>query len=295
MKEFVERGSTRRWGRTAVMLLLALIMATSNGWAFAAAAEEDVLAEETVPPLTAETAKEFLDSFFMMSELENEYVGATVAIVRDGETIALRGFGYADKENGIEVDPTDTVFRVASVSKTFVAAAIMQLVEQGIVDLQADIREYIPDLQFDNPFDVPVTVEHLLLHKSGLQVKDPHLHDDILTDSSVYYGIEEYVHEHMPPVVRLPGSAYMYDNFAYLLLGLIVQEASGVPFVEYMENAIFKPLGMTNSSFSPRGPIIEQLANGYDASQQPLDFYVLKPTDMPHGGMFPPLKTSPGL
>ena len=79
---------------------------------------------------------------------------------------------------------TRTVFRIASVSKTFVAVAIMQLAEQGIIDLQADIREYIPDLQFENPFDTPVTVEHLLLHKSGFEVRDPHM-DDYYFDRSL--------------------------------------------------------------------------------------------------------------
>lgn len=281
------------WRKTIVMICFSLVLAMSVGWPYALAESalpdeaeisEDALIHKAEVQLTPESAEAFLDSFFLEPMMESQYVGAVVGIVRDGETIALKGYGYADKENGIEIDPARTVFRIASVSKTFVAVAIMQLAEQGIIDLQADIREYIPDLQFENPFDTPVTVEHLLLHKSGFEVRDPHM-DDYYFDPSLFFDMEEYVHSRMPNVVREPGSAYMYENFGYLLLGLIVQNASGMPFAEYMENEIFAPLGMSNSGFIPEGHLREQMATGYGADQQPVDFYLLKPTVMPHGGM----------
>ena len=124
----------------------------------------------------------------------------------------------------------------------------MQLVEQGKVDLNADFRTYVKGLQFENPFDTPVTVEHLLTHTTGFEIRDPQP-EDIHTNSDKYITMEDYAKQHMPPVVRKPGSAYMYDNFSFLLLGLIVENVSGKPFETYMQEHIFKPLGMNDSSF----------------------------------------------
>jgi CubicO group peptidase (beta-lactamase class C family) len=176
------------------------------------------------------------------------------------------------------------VFRIASVSKTFAAVAVMQLAEQGKIDLRADIREYLPGLEFNNPFDAPVTVADLLTHRSGFEVRDPKS-EDLHADFDRYVAMEDYVRQHMPPVVRKPGTAYMYDNFAYLLLGLIVQNASGEPFEQYMQKHVFEPLGMTASGFELKGPLLERLATGYDAADQPIAPYALVPTIMPHGGM----------
>jgi CubicO group peptidase (beta-lactamase class C family) len=170
------------------------------------------------------------------------------------------------------------------VSKTFTAVAIMQLVEQGKIDLDQDILTYLPDLEITNPYDTPVTVAHLLTHMSGLEVRDPRP-DDIHTDFELFVSIEDYVADLMPPVVREPGTAYMYDNFGYLLLGWIVQEVSGEPYEDYMQTHIFEPLGMENSGFLLEGKLLDQLATGYDAAFQPIDPYVINPTIMPHGGM----------
>ena len=177
-----------------------------------------------------------------------------------------------------------TAFRVASVSKTFTAAAVMQLVEQGKVDLQADFQTYVKGLEFDNPFDRPVTVEHLLTHTTGFEIRDPQ-QEDIHDDFDKTVAMMDYAQQHMPPVVREPGSAYMYDNFSFLLLGLIVENVSGEPFETYMQQHIFKPLGMDNSSFMLNEKFKKQLATGYDATHKPLDLYTISPSPLPQGGM----------
>lgn len=160
----------------------------------------------------------------------------------------------------------------------------MQLVEQGKVDLQADFQTYVKGLEFDNPFDKPVTVENLLTHTTGFEIRDPQ-QEDIHTDFDKYIAMEDYAKQHMPPVVREPGSAYMYDNFSFLLLGMIVENVSGEPFETYMQQHIFKPLGMDNSSFMLDKKFQKQLATGYDAAHNPLDLYTIAPTPMPQGGM----------
>ncbi|WP_339259479.1 serine hydrolase [Paenibacillus sp. FSL R5-0713] len=234
--------------------------------------------------LTGESATAFLDSFFDSAEAKAHYVGASVVVVKDGKVLAEKGYGYADQENKTPIDPKNTAFRVASVSKTFTAAAVMQLAEQGKVDLQANFQTYVKGLEFDNPFDKPVTVENLLTHTTGFEIRDPQ-QEDIHTDFDKYITMEDYAQQHMPPVVREPGSAYMYDNFSFLLLGMIVENVSGEPFESYMQQHIFKPLGMNNSSFMLDEKFQKQLAVGYDAAHNPLDLYTLSPSPMPQGGM----------
>ncbi|MBM6382729.1 MAG: serine hydrolase [Paenibacillus sp.] len=234
--------------------------------------------------LTSESAEAFLDTFFDSAEAKAQYVGASVVVVKDGKVLAEKGYGYADQESKTPVDPKSTAFRVASVSKTFTAAAVMQLVEQGKVDLQADFQTYVKGLEFDNPFDKPVTVENLLTHTTGFEIRDPQ-QEDIHTDFDKTVSMEDYAQQHMPPVVREPGSAYMYDNFSFLLLGMIVENVSGEPFETYMQQHIFKPLGMDNSSFVLNDKFKDQLATAYDAVHNPLDLYTLSPTPMPQGGM----------
>lgn len=234
--------------------------------------------------LTSESAEAFLDTFFDSAEAKAQYIGASVVVVKDGKVLAEKGYGYADQESKTPVDPKSTAFRVASVSKTFTAAAVMQLVEQGKVDLQADFQTYVKGLEFDNPFDKPVTVENLLTHTTGFEIRDPQ-QEDIHADFAKTVSMEDYAQQHMPPVVREPGSAYMYDNFSFLLLGMIVENVSGEPFETYMQQHIFKPLGMDNSSFVLNDKFKDQLATAYDAVHNPLDLYTLSPTPMPQGGM----------
>lgn len=234
--------------------------------------------------LTTESATAFLDSFFDSPEAKAHYVGASVVVVKDGKVLAEKGYGFSDVESKTAIDPKNTAFRVASVSKTFTSAAVMQLVEQGKVDLQADFQTYVKGLEFDNPFDKPVTVENLLTHTTGFEIRDPQ-QEDIHTDFDKYIAMEDYAQQHMPPVVREPGSAYMYDNFSFLLLGMIVENVSGEPFESYMQQHIFKPLGMDNSSFMLDKKFQKQLATGYDAAHNPLDLYTISPTPMPQGGM----------
>lgn len=235
-------------------------------------------------PLTAESAADFLDELFASDQAQSLYKGASISVVQDGRVLALKGYGYADAEEEREVDPARTVFRIASVSKTVTALAIMQLVEQGKIDLHEDIGAYLPGIEVDNRYDAPVTVENLLTHQSGFEVRDPDS-GDLHTDFDRYVAIEDYVKAHMPPVVRESGTSYMYDNFAYLLLGLIVQNVSGEPFERYMENHVLKPLGMANSGFELTQQLRERLAKGYDAADNPIEPYTFSPTIMPHGGM----------
>lgn len=269
------------WTRTvlAAALILSLMASTVQ-----ASASPSVTVPEEAKPLTTENAAAFLKEFFSLKEVKTQLAGAVVIVVKDGKTVIEEGFGYADKASKTAVDPDETVFRMASISKTFTAVAAMQLAEQGKIDLKADFQNYTGPIDFENPFSVPVTVEQLLTHTTGFRIQDPQ-QEDINDDFGTKVSIEDYVLKHMPPVVRKPGTSYMYDNFASLLLGLVVEKASGVPYEDYMEKHVFAPLNMKKTGFLLEGKLKEDLATAYDASGKPLDLYTVTPTVMPHGGM----------
>ncbi|MGO4369875.1 serine hydrolase [Paenibacillus sp. MCAF20] len=271
---------TALWIKSFAAALLILCLMTSTVYGAASETEGNSQTKE----LNAESAVAFLDSFFASETTKPHYTGASVVVVKDGKVIAQKGYGVSDKETGKAVDPASTVFRIASVSKTFTAVAAMQLIEQGKLSLTDDILKVLPNLKLVNPFNTPVTIEQLLTHTTGFEIRDPKP-EDLHFDFNKIVSIEEYVQANLPPVVRKPGSSYMYDNFASLLLGLVVEKASGVPFETYMEQNIFKPLGMNNSGFKLEGKLKEQLAAGYSAAGQKVEPYAVTPTIMPHGGM----------
>ncbi|WP_150275950.1 serine hydrolase domain-containing protein, partial [Paenibacillus tepidiphilus] len=269
------------WTRT--ILAAALILSPMIPTVQASAAPSVTVAGQA-KPLTQENAAAFLKQFFSLDEIKAQLAGAVVVVVKDGKTVIEEGFGNADKAKKTAVDPDETVFRMASVSKTFTAVAAMQLVEQGEIDLKADFQNYTGPIDFDNPFGVPVTVEQLLTHTTGFRIQDP-LPEDINDDFETKVSIEDYVLQHMPPVVREPGTSYMYDNFASLLLGLVVEKASGMPYEDYMQKHVFDALSMDKSGFLLEGELKDDLATAYDATGEPIDLYTVTPTVMPHGGM----------
>ncbi|MDO3413106.1 beta-lactamase family protein [Saccharibacillus sp. CPCC 101409] len=274
--------ASTKWAKALLASTLALTLVPST-FASAAPAAQSAAAKQTDTALTASSVNAFLDEFFALDEVKEMAPGAAVVVVKNGKTLAEKGYGYAKVDGKKKVDPQNTVFRMASVSKTFVAAAAMQLVEQGKLGLDDDIRTYLGDITFDNPFAEPVTVADLLTHRSGFQIQDI-LQEDVHDDFDERVSIEDYVRKYMPDVVREPGTAYMYDNFAYLLLGYIVERASGTPFETYMQKNVFSPLGMKSSSFMLSDDLVKRSAEGYSGGE-PLGIYTLRPTVMPEGGM----------
>lgn len=280
MKKISYIPRTALWAKSFAAALLTVCLMAST--VYGAAPEEE--GEGKAVELNVENAAMFLDKFFASEEAKPQYVGASVVVVKDGKVVAQKGYGVADKDKGDAVDPASTVFRIASVSKTFSAIAAMQLIEQGKINLKDDFLKHLPDLEVENPFNTPVTIEQLLTHTTGFEIRDPNK-EDLHFDFEKTISIEDYVRANLPPVIRKPGSSYMYDNFGSLLLGLVVEKVSGVPFDTYMAQNIFKPLGMKNSGFKLEGTLKERLATGYDVTGKRVEPYALAPTIMPHGGM----------
>ena len=246
---------------------------------------ESIVANQDVQINRDELTK-FVDEFFSKEQVQKSAPGAVVTVVQGDQVLLNKGYGYADVEKKTVVNPDDTLFRVGSVTKTFTAMAVLQLVDQGKVDLEADIRTYFPDIKFKNPYKEPVRVKNLLLHNTGFEPREVKM-DDIHGDFETYYPLEDYVKENFPPVIREPGTSYMYDNFAYLLQGYLIEKVSGKRYEDYMKENVFSVLEMNHSHTVFSQDVLKSLATGYDpASGKPVPVYNVKPTNLPDGGMF---------
>ncbi len=180
----------------------------------------------------------------------------TVAIAHRGELIFAKGYGFQDVEEQIPVDPATTLFRPGSVSKLFTWVSVMQLVEQGKLDLDADVNDYLESVQIKNTFDAPITLRHIMTHTAGFE--DGAVGYLIIDDPAKALPLRDSMARYQPLRVNPPGKQTAYSNYATALAGLIVQNVSGLPFNDYVRENIFEPLGMNNSSFEE--PLPEPLA-----------------------------------
>lgn len=201
-------------------------------------------AEGLGDPLTIEA---FVDGVVNpLMKTENSPSG-TVAIFKDGEMILAKGYGYQDVEEREPVDPTQTLFRPGSTSKLFTWVAVMQLVERGELDLDTDVNTWLETFRIEETFEQPITLRHILTHTPGFE--DGGLGYLIVDDPDRIMPLAESMKRYQPARVNPPGVQTAYSNYATALAGLIVANVSGMSFEEYIDEHIFTPLGMENSTF----------------------------------------------
>jgi CubicO group peptidase (beta-lactamase class C family) len=204
----------------------------------------------------------FLDEHMAEQMEEHHIAGAAVAVVKDGELFFSKGYGSADLENDTTVDPEQSIFSLGSLSKLITWTAVMQLAEQGKVDLNADVNTYLKETPIPATFPEPITLAHLMTHTAGFEEiatgRFPLELDQVLP-------LDANIAERRPARVRPPGTSLGYSNYGASLAGLIVQEVSGMPYEQYVEENIFAPLGMTRSTFrQPLPPaLVDDRAVGY--------------------------------
>ena len=208
-------------------------------------------------PLELET---FVDKFFNEKMSVEHIPGAVFVLVKDGKVFFSKGYGYADRERHIPISPDKTVFRVGSVSKLFTATAVMQLVEQGKLNLNDDVNEYLAQFHLEENYAQPVTVANLLTHTGGIE-------ENFIGIAARTLGeiepLGEYLAKHLPPRALPPGEVIRYTNHGFALAGYLVEAISHLPFASYMDQKILQPLGMSNSSFQLLPQISSDLAVGY--------------------------------
>ncbi|WP_258280585.1 MULTISPECIES: serine hydrolase [unclassified Clostridium] len=193
----------------------------------------------------SQNLQRFTDDFFKKNMEKHSIAGAAIAVVKDGKEVFKKGYGYSDIDKKISEDPDKTTFPAASVSKLFTATAIMQLYEEGKIDLKKNINEYINHYKVINNYKEPVTCGNLLTHSSGVD-EASELNGTTLDEKSIQ-SQEYYMDTHIPKVVREPNTVSRYCNEGYNLLGYIVEKVSGITYEEYVKKNILEPLKMNNS------------------------------------------------
>ena len=204
-----------------------------------------VPAEPAGAELTKTDVDAWLDGFMPYAIESGDIAGAVVVVVKDGQVLTQRGFGYADLEKRTPVDPETTLFRTGSVSKLTTWTAVMQLVEQGKLDLDADVNTYL-DFKIPDYDGKPITLRNIMTHTAGFQETIRRLISDSPGDMQ---PLGVYVKESLPDRIFPPGEMPAYSNYATALAGYIIERVSGLSYDDYVERNIFTPLGMTQSTF----------------------------------------------
>jgi CubicO group peptidase (beta-lactamase class C family) len=274
-----------------IMLALVIVLSTSGS----AMSQEDRAAPgrnvATAPPQQqGPTDPAELEAFLdekLGREMEKHHIaGAAVSVVKDGELFFAKGYGSADLENGIPVDPEQTIFRIGSVTKLFTYTAVMQLVEQGKLDLDEDINTYL-DFRIPDTYPQPITLKHLMTHTSGFETR---YFEVAALDADDQLPTREWLVSHMPARVSPPGEYAAYSNYGTSLAGYIVARVSGEPYDQYIQEHILNPLDMVRTtSHSPMPPDLRShVSVGYkyeDGGFQVFPHYLGQPAIVPAGGM----------
>jgi len=206
-------------------------------------------------PGDAQEMEAFFDAFFASKMAELQIPGAAIVVVRDGQVYLSKGYGYADLARQIPVDPATTAFRAGSLSKLFTATASMQAVERGLLDLDADVNQYLDGFQVPDTYPQPVTLAHLLTHTAGFEDR---WIETATHDPGELEPLGKALADAMPRRVEAPGVVHSYSNYGFDLAGHLVEQVSGLSFEQYVEEQILHPLGMDGTTF--RQPLPEALA-----------------------------------
>ena len=217
-------------------------------------ASEPSLAEST-------ELRSWVDEFVARQMQENHIPGAIVCIVKDGHIILSKGYGWADVESRRAVDPHKTLFRIASVTKTFTATAIMQQVERGNLHLDSDVRKIV-DVPLRLSSSKPLRISDLLTHRGGFESG---LFGVLSNRMTRMPSLKEVLSRTMPSQVRDPGTLSSYSNHGFTLLAYVIERTTGLPMAQYMQDNVFAPLGMDSTSFvQPLPPPLKnEVATGY--------------------------------
>ncbi|MEK4007232.1 serine hydrolase domain-containing protein [Paenibacillus sp. FSL H3-0333] len=245
-------------------LVLSVLLLLSGGITAFAAEQGSVGAGGATPsgiPLTGLEA--FVDDY-VKEYIGTQTVGASVVMVKDGQVVLSKGYGYADVEQQIPVSP-DTVMEWGSISKLAVWTSVMQLAEQGKLDLNEDIRKLLPEHFLTKlEYDEPITMLHLMNHNAGFE---EYMFDMAYQSPEEVRSLEEGLKLAQPAQIYRPGEVVAYSNYGNSLAAYIVERISGQPYHEYVQQHIFEPLGMKHSMaysvVQDRPELLKHKAKGY--------------------------------
>jgi serine beta-lactamase-like protein LACTB, mitochondrial len=253
----------KRVFRQAVALVGLLAVLPGLSWGQSASPSTGDAPAVAPTPLRYAAVIEDARRLVRMDQRERGYPGIAIAVSVDGETVWSEGFGHADLEHRVPMWPS-VKFRVGSVSKSMTAAAVATLVEAGRLDLDVPIQRYVPSFP-EKP--QPITTRQLGGHLAGIRT---------------YEGDENFIRDPYPsvvdaldifrddPLLHPPGTAFSYTSYGFNLISAVIEGASGQPFLDYMDDAVFRPLGMRETVADWVTPIVPGRASYYvrnDAGQ----------------------------
>ena len=237
-----------------VLTLLSLTLLSNATPVQAAPASDDIT--------TPAEMESFLDGVLAEQMKTNHIPGAVVTVVKDGQVFFAKGYGTSNMADQLPVSPNRTLFRIGSVTKLFVATAVMQLVEQGKLDLDADVNSYL-DFQIPATFPEPITLKNLLTHTPGFEESNIGI---FVYKPEQMTSLGDFIKSRIPARVFPPGKVAAYSNYGAALAGYIVERVSGMPLTDYMEKNIFRPLGMDHTTLRQPLPadLAPDVATGYN-------------------------------
>jgi CubicO group peptidase (beta-lactamase class C family) len=209
----------------------------------------------------------WLDGFMPYALERGDCAGAVVAVVKNGAVLLVKGYGVSNVDTRAPVDPERTLFRPGSTSKLFTWTAVMQLVEQGKLDLDHDVNEYL-GFRLPARDDGPITLRHIMTHTAGFEEQIKEL---IIADPQRLVPLKTYVERATPTRIFKAGTTPAYSNYATALAGYIVERVSGQKFDDYLDAHIFKPLGMVHATFRQPLPsaLAPEMSQGYGVASEP--------------------------
>jgi CubicO group peptidase (beta-lactamase class C family) len=196
-----------------------------------------------------------------------DIAGATISVVHDGRLVFAHGYGYADVKTRRPVVADRTLFRIGSISKLFTWTSVMQLVQAGKINLDANVNQYL-DFAIPERFGKPITMRDLMTHTAGFQET---IRDLFVQSEGKLVPLHDYLVTHLPPAIFPPGKVVAYSNYGATLAAYIVQRVSGEPFEQYVQRHILTPLGMTHSTFLQPLParLRPDMSTGYSSASNP--------------------------
>ncbi len=226
--------------------------------------------------LTEEDMSAYMDGIVPQQLARNNIAGAVVLVVKDGKVLFQKGYGFSDVEKRTPVSAQNTLFRPGSISKLFTWTAVMQLQEQGKIDLDRDVNDYL-DFKIPSHYSKPITMRNLMTHTGGFEES---LRDLLIKSTTTPMSLRAYLTTHIPTRIYPPGVTPAYSNYGAALAGYIVQRVSGMPFNDYVEKNIFEPLGMKDTTFRQPLPasLAPMMSQGYPLASGPAKpFEVITP------------------
>ncbi|MGE5642004.1 MAG: serine hydrolase domain-containing protein, partial [Byssovorax cruenta] len=214
-------------------------------------------------PTDEKEVEAFIDGVIAAQLQAYHIPGAVVSVVREGELLFAKGYGFADLENRSPMLADKTLVRPGSTSKLFTWTAVMQLAEQGKVNINADVNIYLHEFKIPETFPEPITLAHLMTHTPGFENRNEGL---FVRTAGEAMPLQAYLVKYMPTRIYPPGQMTAYSNYGTALAGYIVEQVSGISFEDYVEQNIFEPLGMSHSTFQRPVPAgwIPDVAMSYE-------------------------------